>query len=243
MAIAQKLAGYTLGNADLLRRAMGKKKKSVLDARVRPLPSGMKANGLLRGVDQGAVGHAACRSPTTRSTRRTPRPTAWCPTGPPTSRPTTRPSTWPPCSPAFGDDKDKSALYLGECRRMGIKVLPPDVNDSIGQFTAVGTDIRFGLRRSATSAHNVVEAIVAAREEKGRFTSFQRLPAQGAGRGLQQAHHRVAHQGRCLRLAGRDPDGPDPGARGVRRRGRRGQAPGGHRPGLPLRVVRRRLGG
>jgi len=41
-------------------------------------------------------------------------------------------------------DKDKSALYLNECRRMGIKVLPPDVNESSPNYTAVGTDIRYG---------------------------------------------------------------------------------------------------
>src|SRR5699024_2925132 len=42
-------------------------------------------------------------------------------------------------------DKDKSAIYLNECRRMGIQVLPPDVNDSASDFTPVGDDIRFGL--------------------------------------------------------------------------------------------------
>ena len=98
--------------------------------------AGMTANGYSDGRDQDAVGHPASRSPTTRSTRRTPRPTGWCPTGRPTSRPTTRPSTWRPCSPASRDDKDKSALYLNECRRMGIKVLPPDVNESDADFTA-----------------------------------------------------------------------------------------------------------
>ncbi|HET8767265.1 MAG TPA: OB-fold nucleic acid binding domain-containing protein, partial [Pedococcus sp.] len=74
---------------------------------------------------------------------------------------------------SVGDDKDKSALYLGECRRMGIKVLPPDVNDSVARFAAVGTDIRFGLQAIRNVGHNVVEAIVQAREEKGRFTSFK----------------------------------------------------------------------
>src|SRR5438874_2059804 len=43
------------------------------------------------------------------------------------------------------DDKDKSAIYLAECRRMGIKVLPPCVNSSDANFTPIGTDIRFGL--------------------------------------------------------------------------------------------------
>ena len=142
---------------------------------------------------------------------------------------------------SVGDDKDKSALYLGECRRMGIKVLPPDVNDSIGQFAAVGTDIRFGMQAIRNVGHNVVEAIIAAREEKGRFTSFRDFMSKVPGRRVQQAHHRVAHQGRRLRRARRDPDGPAARPRGVRRRVRRGQAPGGDRPGQPVRGVRRRL--
>ena len=73
---------------------------------------------------------------------------------------------------SVGDDKDKSALYLGECRRMGIKVLPPDVNSSIGFFAAVGEDIRFGLQAVRNVGANVVEAIVRTREEKGPYASF-----------------------------------------------------------------------
>jgi len=71
------------------------------------------------------------------------------------------------------DDKDKSALYLNECRHMGIKVLPPDVNSSIGNFAAVGADIRFGLEAIRNVGRNVVESIVAARRERGAFTSFE----------------------------------------------------------------------
>ena len=70
------------------------------------------------------------------------------------------------------DDKDKSALYLGECRHMGITVLPPDVNSSSASFTAVRTDIRFGLTAVRNVGANVVDAIVEARESKGAFTSF-----------------------------------------------------------------------
>lgn len=70
------------------------------------------------------------------------------------------------------DDKDKSALYLNECRRMGITVLPPDVNSSSANFTAVGKDIRFGLTAVRNVGANVVDAIVATREEKGTFASF-----------------------------------------------------------------------
>ena len=46
---------------------------------------------------------------------------------------------------SVGDSKDKLGIYLNECRKMGIQVLPPDVNESIGTFAAVGDDIRFGL--------------------------------------------------------------------------------------------------
>jgi DNA polymerase-3 subunit alpha len=71
------------------------------------------------------------------------------------------------------DDKDKSALYLNECRRLGIKVLPPDVNSSDANFTPVGTDIRFGLTAIRNVGANVVEAIVATRADKGRYASFE----------------------------------------------------------------------
>jgi DNA polymerase-3 subunit alpha len=70
------------------------------------------------------------------------------------------------------DDKDKMAIYLNECRRMGIQVLPPDVNESQADFTPVGTDIRFGLGAVRNVGHNVVDGIVAARQEKGRYTDF-----------------------------------------------------------------------
>jgi DNA polymerase-3 subunit alpha len=73
---------------------------------------------------------------------------------------------------SVGDSKDKMAVYLNECRRMGIKVLPPDVNESIGFFAAVGADIRFGLGAVRNVGQNVVDGIVAARTEKGRFESF-----------------------------------------------------------------------
>jgi DNA polymerase-3 subunit alpha len=71
------------------------------------------------------------------------------------------------------DDKDKSALYLAECRRMGIKVLPPDVNESSANFTPVGTDIRFGLTAIRNVGANVVDAVVSARAARGRFASFE----------------------------------------------------------------------
>jgi DNA polymerase-3 subunit alpha len=172
MEIAQKLAGYTLGNADLLRRAMGKKKKEVLDAEYVPFSEGMKTNGFnetsiaaLWGVLVPFSDYAFNKAHTA-AYGLVSYWTAYLKANYPAEY-------MAALLTSVGDDKDKSALYLGECRRMGIKVLPPDVNDSVARFAAVGTDIRFGLQAIRNVGHNVVEAIVQAREEKGRFTSFK----------------------------------------------------------------------
>jgi DNA polymerase-3 subunit alpha len=73
---------------------------------------------------------------------------------------------------SVADDKDKMAIYLSECRRMGIQVLPPDVNESAANFTPVGTDIRFGLTAIRNVGANVVDGIVAARAEHGKAVNF-----------------------------------------------------------------------
>jgi DNA polymerase-3 subunit alpha len=64
------------------------------------------------------------------------------------------------------------AIYLNECRRMKIQVLPPDVNESAANFTPVGNDIRFGLTAIRNVGGNVVDGIVRGREEKGRYGDF-----------------------------------------------------------------------
>jgi DNA polymerase-3 subunit alpha len=74
---------------------------------------------------------------------------------------------------SVGDRKDTMALYLAECRSMGIKVLPPDVNESSLAFTPVGTDIRFGMGAVRNVGANVVASIVKTRKEKGKYTSFE----------------------------------------------------------------------
>ncbi|TXQ91035.1 DNA polymerase III subunit alpha, partial [Escherichia coli] len=73
---------------------------------------------------------------------------------------------------SVGDSKDKMAVYLSECRRMGITVLPPDVNESTLYFTAVGDDIRFGLGAVRNVGEGVVEGIMAARQREGAYASF-----------------------------------------------------------------------
>ena len=74
------------------------------------------------------------------------------------------------------DDKDKSALYLDECRRMGIKVLPPDVNDSDADFTPVGTDIRFGLAAIRNVGDQRRRLDRRDPQSQGRVRRLRRLP-------------------------------------------------------------------
>lgn len=172
MEIAQKLAGYTLGNADLLRRAMGKKKKEVLDAEYVPFSEGMKANGFNEASIAALWGvlvpfsDYAFNKAHTAAYGLVSYWTAYLKANYPAEY-------MAALLTSVRDDKDKSALYLNECRHMGIKVLPPDVNESIANFAAVGTDIRFGLAAIRNVGLPVVQAIIKAREEKGAFASFK----------------------------------------------------------------------
>jgi len=171
MAIAQRVAGYSLGQADILRRAMGKKKKSELDKQFEGFSGGMTE----RGYSMAAVktlwdillpfsdyafnkAHSAAYGVVSYWT-------AYLKANYPTEY-------MAALLTSVRDDKDKSALYLNECRRMHITVLPPDVNSSSANFTAVGKDIRFGLTAVRNVGANVVDAIVTTREAKGEFTSF-----------------------------------------------------------------------
>ncbi|MCP2357543.1 DNA polymerase-3 subunit alpha [Nonomuraea thailandensis] len=171
MAIAQQLAGYSLGAADLLRRAMGKKKKEVLDAEWDRFSAGMRGRGFsaeaIKAVWDVLVpfsGYGFNKSHTAGYGL----VSYW----------TAYLKANHPCEylaallTSVGDDKDKMAVYLSDCRRLGIKVLPPDVNASRLDFTAVGSDIRFGLGAVRNVGANVVDAVVSTREAKGPYTGF-----------------------------------------------------------------------
>lgn len=171
MAIAQRVAGFSLGQADILRRAMGKKKKSELDKQFAGFKQGMNDNGfsdsaveklweILLPFSDYAFNKAHSAAYGVLSYW-----TAYLKAHYPAEY-------MAALLTSVGDARDKLALYLNECRRMGIKVLPPDVNESIGYFAAVGDDIRFGLGAVRNVGFNVVDAIRAARKEKGRFESF-----------------------------------------------------------------------
>ena len=171
MSIAQKLAGFSLAQADLMRRAMGKKKKEELDKQYEGFSIGMQANGYsaeaIKTLWDTLVpfsdyafnkAHSAAYGVISYWT-------AYLKAHYPTEY-------MAALLTSVGDSKDKLAIYLNECRRMGIQVLPPDVNQSYVNFTAVGEDIRFGLGAIRNVGENVVEGIRQAREEKGAYTSF-----------------------------------------------------------------------
>ncbi len=170
MAIAQRVAGFTLGQADIMRRAMGKKKKSELDKQYAGFEAGMKANGfgdeaiktlwdILVPFSDYAFNKAHSAAYGLISYW-----TAYLKAHYPAEY-------MAALLTSVGDAKDKLAVYLNECRRMGIKVLPPDVRESIRFFAAVGDDIRFGLGAVRNVGANVVDAIVASREAES-FASF-----------------------------------------------------------------------
>ncbi|HJQ01628.1 MAG TPA: DNA polymerase III subunit alpha [Jatrophihabitans sp.] len=171
MAIAQHLAGYTLGGADLLRRAMGKKKKAELDAQYETFSSGMASKGysadaiktlweILVPFSDYAFNKAHSAAYGMLSYW-----TAYLKAHYPAEY-------MAALLTSVKDDKDKMAVYLAECRRMGIRVLPPCVNSSDANFTPIGNDIRFGLSAVRNVGGNVVASITTSRKEKGPFADF-----------------------------------------------------------------------
>jgi len=171
MAVAQKVAGYSLGGADLLRKAMGKKKKAELDAQLETFDAGMT----VRGFTPGAVktlwdtllpfsdyafnkAHSAAYGVVSYWT-------AYLKANYPAEY-------MAALLTSVGDDKDKMAIYLAECRAMGITVLPPDVNSSEKNFASRGTDIRFGLSAIRNVGTGVVASIVTRRRDHGAYEDF-----------------------------------------------------------------------
>jgi DNA polymerase-3 subunit alpha len=167
---AQKLAGYTLGAADELRRAMGKKQKHVLDEQFVPFSKGMKKNGysdeavkklwdtLLPFADYAFnKAHAAAYGLIAYWT-------AYLKTH--------YPNDFMAALLSNEENTDKLATYINECNRMKIPVLLPDVNQSEYDFTAIDKTIRFGFGSVKGVGYDAIRRIIECREAKGEFTSF-----------------------------------------------------------------------
>lgn len=171
MNISQKVANYTAGQADGFRKAMGKKKPEVLAKEYETFSAGMFANGYSKEAVDALWGtiepfasyafnksHAAGYALVSYWTAY--------------MKANYTAEYMAALLTSVGDKKDKSAIYLSDCRHLGISVLQPDINQSEENFIAVGDDIRYGLAAVRNVGAEVVESIKKTREEKGNFTSF-----------------------------------------------------------------------
>ena len=171
MAIANRLAGFSFGQADLLRRAMGKKKPDEMDKQKALFIQGAKKNHLSEKKAEKLFdlmayfagygfnkSHSAAYALVTYQT-------AYLKAHHPTEFLAAL------LSSEMGN-ADKMVGYFAECRDLGIRVLPPDVNESQTDFTVVASGIRFGLAAIKNVGEGAVESIIATRNETGRFRSF-----------------------------------------------------------------------
>jgi DNA polymerase III subunit alpha len=171
MQIANRLAGFSLGDADLLRRAMGKKKPEEMAAQrekfltgchARKVP-GKKAEKIFDLMAEFA-GYGFNKSHSCAYALLAYQ-TAWLKTHYPVE-------FMAAMLTSETGNTEKVVKYINEARSMGITVLPPDVNSSDLNFTPIGDNIRFGLAAIKNVGENTVKGILVAREVLGRFTNF-----------------------------------------------------------------------
>ncbi len=189
--IFQRLAGFSLGQADMIRRAMSKKKHDVIDAErkafvygdpTRNIP-GCLANGVSEAVANSiydeildfasyAFNKAHAVSYAIVAYR-----TAWMK------------CHWPreymaALLTSVLDSSGKVAEYIGECKALGIDLLPPDVNESDADFTVAGGNIRFGLAAVKGVGRGFVAQLMAEREAAGPYAAFDEFCRRLYGREL-----------------------------------------------------------
>src|SRR5262245_2504581 len=173
MKIASVLAGYTLGQADLLRKAMGKKKLDVMQAERARFVEGSKKNSGLSEKRSGEIfdkvekfaGYGFNRSHSAAYALVAYR-TAWLKAHYPVYFMAALLTT-------EKGDTDRLVKYIGECREMEVPVLPPDVNVSGLDFTVEGQSVRFGLAAVKNVGEGAVVSILEARARVGRFESLR----------------------------------------------------------------------
>lgn len=194
LKLVQALAGFSLGKADILRRAMGKKDKSVLDSMESEFMSGCAANGIAAEIAQQVwkllepfagyafnKAHAVCYAILAYQT-------AYLKANYPVEY-------MAGLLAVYRNREDKVTTFIEECRRQKIPVLPPDVNASGLDFTIEDHKkkqaIRFGLGAIKGVGEGLVEAIIRSREEEGPFTHLfefaERLRPAGLNKGSLEA--------------------------------------------------------
>ena len=171
MQIASTLGGFTLGQADLLRRAMGKKKHDVLAAQRDAFLKGAEERGykaematevftlMEHFADYGFnKSHSAAYALVAYQT-------AYL-------KAHYRQEFMAALLTSVMGTSDKVGYYIEECRKMGIDVLPPDINASQAQFSVDKQAIRFGLAGVKNVGENAIDALISARVREGKFTSL-----------------------------------------------------------------------
>jgi len=171
MNISRILAGFTMSEADILRKAMGKKKKGVMAAQKQKFIEGCKERDLPAGPvrelwDQLEKFARYCfnRSHSTAYAQ-VAYQTAWLKVHHPRH-------FMAALLTSEREHTDKVVRYIAEAAAMGIRVLPPDINDSGLDFTATRESIRFGLSAIKGVGELAVESVLEARGRVGRFESF-----------------------------------------------------------------------
>ena len=170
MMVAQEIAGYSMADADELRRAMGKKIKSVMAAEEQKFVQGCVEQGYTEEVGReifGLIEHFAgygFNRSHSAGYGLVAYQTAYLKAHHPAEYLAS-------LLTATKRDKDRTAVYLNECRQMGIEVLVPDINESDTDFTVREARIRFGLSAVRNVGEGVVEKIVEGRKD-GPYTGF-----------------------------------------------------------------------
>jgi DNA polymerase-3 subunit alpha len=172
MQVAQQMAGFSMAEADMLRKAMGKKIPAVMREQEEKFVAGCLDNGHdaalakeLFGFIEHFAGYGFNRSHSA-AYGFVAYQTAWLKAHYPAEY-------MAALLTAVKRDKDRTALYLHECRTMGIRVLVPDINRSELDFAAVDGEITFGLSAVRNVGEAVVQLILAERTKNGPFTGFQ----------------------------------------------------------------------
>jgi len=173
MQIARQLAGFTMGEADVLRKAVGKKIESLLAAQKEKFIDGMIKNGVKEATAKQLWEWVMpfARYGFNRSHSASYATVAYQTAYLKTHYPVEFMSAVLTSERA---DLERISVLIEECEKMKIKVLPPDVNESFMNFSVVPqkNQIRFGLLAIKNVGHNVVEAILQERKERGHYASI-----------------------------------------------------------------------
>ena len=180
MQIVRDLAGFTLGRSDLLRRAMSKKKGDVMQKERQAFVYGDEEGGvpgcIANGIDEKTANkiydemidfakyafnksHAAAYAVV-------PYQTAWLKYYYPVE-------FMAALMTSMIDNPPKVAEYIYSCRQMGIEILPPDINEGVGNFSVQDGKIRYGLAAIKSIGRPVIESIVRERNERGKFKTLK----------------------------------------------------------------------